>query len=133
MFLQLLVHSGIQGRGAICVVVVLLLCWQRGSRSLVAPGHPSPMWITAGAVWSQPQQQFPDHGTICGSGVGALMITKEATAPLVAQSCNVALRIAPESSTLNLCLCPPSGSIAVSLTPSVLSSPEWILFSAMEP
>ena len=91
------------------------------------------MWITAGAVWSwQQQQQFPDHGTVCGSGVGALMITEEATAPLVAQFCNVALRIAPESSTLNLCLCPPNSSIAVLLTPSILSSPEWILFSAME-
>ena len=116
--------------------MLLLFCFSAGrggSRTLVALGHPSPMWITAGAVWSwQQQQQFPDHGTVCGSGVGALMITEEATAPLVAQFCNVALRIAPESSTLNLCLCPPNSSIAVLLTPSILSSPEWILFSAME-
>lgn len=116
-----------------CVVVVLLLCWQRGSRSLVAAGHPSPTWITAGAAWSRPQQQFPGHGTVCGSGVGALMIAKEATAASVAQSCNVALRTAPESSSLSLCLCPPNSCTAVWVTPSLLSSAEWVLLSATEP
>lgn len=114
MFLQLLMHSEIRGGGCNLCCCCFASMLAEGVKNSSTLGHPSPMWITASAVWSwQQQQQFPDHGTVCGSGVGALMITKEATAPLVAQFCNVALRIAPESSTLNLCLCPPNSSIAV--------------------